>query len=171
MLVQQFSRWRYCLRRSFRSNLSGGNSSCAHSGRWFLFIISSVISWKLAKVECGIDAWATGINIEVPFYSTNYKPLYLHHFKTLKVFGIATSKHDLLGKLQQSLFNFGRYVVFVFLFQFSKWFFLKGSCWSSMFFNFNQECANVVSIRFQGSFVRIWKWWGNRRRWRGIRLE
>ena len=34
--------------------------------------------------------------------------LYLRHVKTLNAFGIATSKHDLLGKLQHSLFNFGR---------------------------------------------------------------
>ena len=125
MLVQQFSRWRYRLRRSFRSNLSGGYCSCPHGGRWFLFICSSVISWKLAKVECGIDAWATGINVEVPFYSSDYKPLYLRHVKTLKAFGVATSKYDLLGKLQRSLFNFGRYVLFVYLFQFSNWSFLR----------------------------------------------
>ena len=44
--------------------------------------------------------------------------LYLRHIKMLKVFGVATwtSKHDLLGKLQCSFFNFGRYVLFVFLF-------------------------------------------------------
>jgi hypothetical protein len=29
----------------------------------------------------------------------------------LKAFGIATSKHDLLGKLQRTLFNFRRYLL------------------------------------------------------------
>ena len=63
--------------------------------------------------------------MEVPFYTTDYKPLYLRHVKTLKAFGIATSKHDLLGKLQRSLFNFGRYVLYLFLFQFTKWGFYR----------------------------------------------
>ncbi|KAF8148659.1 hypothetical protein B0H34DRAFT_802876 [Crassisporium funariophilum] len=66
------------------------------------------IALVLTVVECGIDSWATGVKLEVPFYSSEYKPVYTTHVKTLKVFGVATSKHDLLGKLQKSTFNFGR---------------------------------------------------------------
>ncbi|KAF8963216.1 hypothetical protein BDZ97DRAFT_1758714 [Flammula alnicola] len=66
------------------------------------------IALVLTAIECGIDAWATGVKLEVSFYSSEYKSIYLSHVKTLKAFGIATSKHDLLGKLQRSLFNFGR---------------------------------------------------------------
>ena len=66
-------------------------------------------NWESAKIECGIDSWATGVKIEVPFYTSEYKPISTRHAKTLKVFGIATSKHDLLGKLQRTLFNFRRY--------------------------------------------------------------
>ena len=76
----------------------------------FFKIILLSFNWDLDKIECGIDAWATGVNVEVSFYGADYKSLYLRHVKTLNAFGIATSKHDLLGKLQHSLFNFGRCV-------------------------------------------------------------
>ena len=61
-------------------------------------------------MECGIDGWATGINVELPFYGSDYKPIYIRHVKTLRAFGVGTSKYDLLGLLQRSLFNFGRCV-------------------------------------------------------------
>ncbi|KIM38489.1 hypothetical protein M413DRAFT_12710 [Hebeloma cylindrosporum] len=66
------------------------------------------IALVLTAIECGIDSWATGVKIEVPFYTSEYKPIYTRHATTLKAFGVATSKHDLLGKLQRTLFNFGR---------------------------------------------------------------
>ncbi|THH07052.1 hypothetical protein EW146_g9434 [Bondarzewia mesenterica] len=53
-----------------------------------LFDLLSVeaIALILTAIECGIDAWATGCKIEVPFYGTEYKPLYGRHVKTLKAF-------------------------------------------------------------------------------------
>jgi hypothetical protein len=46
----------------------------------------------------------------VKFYSNEYKPIYIGHIQTLDVFGEETKAHDLLGKLQQKLYNIGRYV-------------------------------------------------------------
>ena len=43
----------------------------------------------------------------------------------LNVFGIATSKHDLLGKLQHSLFNFGRCVLLLLVISLWIHFFLR----------------------------------------------
>ena len=78
---------------------------------FYSFVIQQLI---LGKIECGINAWATRVNVYVSFYGADCKSLYLHHVKMLNVFGIVTSKHDLLGKLQHSLFNFRR-CVFIYL--------------------------------------------------------
>ena len=60
------------------------------------------------QIECAIDAWATGVKVEVPFYSTEYKQVWVRHVNTLEEYGVATEEVDLLGKLQRLSYAQGR---------------------------------------------------------------
>jgi len=63
------------------------------------------------QIECCIDEWITGVKTDVTFYADEYRSIYQGHINSLQTFGSVTSKHDLLGRLQRTLYNFGRYVL------------------------------------------------------------
>ncbi|KIJ92746.1 hypothetical protein K443DRAFT_13365 [Laccaria amethystina LaAM-08-1] len=61
----------------------------------------------MLTIEANIDKWATGIQTDVSFYTDDYRPVYLEHITTLLAFGEHTHKHDLLGRLQCKVYNYG----------------------------------------------------------------
>jgi len=72
-----------------------------------IFVSSDLTS---LQIECNIDEWITGIKTDVTFWADEYRSVYLDHVKSLTAFGEHTKKHDLLGRLQRKLHNYGRYV-------------------------------------------------------------
>ncbi|KAG6835823.1 hypothetical protein H0H93_014340, partial [Arthromyces matolae] len=66
------------------------------------------IALVLTAIECNIDEWTTGTKTDIAFYADDYRTTYLKHIESLKAFGEATAKHDLLKKLQKQLHTFGR---------------------------------------------------------------
>jgi hypothetical protein len=66
------------------------------------------LNFQLKQIEANIDEWATGIQTDVSFYADDYRPVYLEHITTLLAFGEHTHKHDLLGRLQRKVYNYGR---------------------------------------------------------------
>jgi uncharacterized protein DUF6532 len=66
---------------------------------------------KLCQIEANIDEWLTGIKAPVTFWANEYRLIYHSHLEGLKEYGKHTAKHDLLGRLQRLLFNYGWYVV------------------------------------------------------------
>ena len=62
------------------------------------------------QIEANIDEWLTGIQVSVTFWADEYRPIYNSHINGLKEYGQHTAAHDLLGRLQCRLFNYGWYV-------------------------------------------------------------
>ncbi|RDB14714.1 hypothetical protein Hypma_016210 [Hypsizygus marmoreus] len=66
------------------------------------------IALVLMVIECCIDEWLTGTRTDLAFYANDYSYVYETHIACLEEFGTFTVKLDLLGNLQNKLYNFGR---------------------------------------------------------------
>ncbi|KAF8883573.1 hypothetical protein BD779DRAFT_1472470 [Infundibulicybe gibba] len=66
------------------------------------------IALILTAIECAIDEWATGFKTDIPFQAKEYMGIYNDHLDSLRAYGEHTSKHDLLGKMCQKLYDDGR---------------------------------------------------------------
>ena len=60
------------------------------------------------QIEANIDEWLTGEKTGVTFWADEYRTLYKGNIEALQDYGHHTKKHDLLGRLQRRLFNYGR---------------------------------------------------------------
>lgn len=67
----------------------------------------AAIALVLTAIEANIDEWVTGVRVPVTFWADDYRPVYHSHIDGLKKYGLHTSKHDLLGRLQRVLYNYG----------------------------------------------------------------
>lgn len=52
---------------------------------------------------------------DVTFWADEYRSVYQDHIKLLQAFSQHTKQHDLVGRLQHRLHNYGRYVLCSFL--------------------------------------------------------
>jgi hypothetical protein len=59
-------------------------------------------------IEANIDEWLTGEKTSVTFWADEYRSVCRGHIEALEDYSRHTKKHDLIGRLQRRLFNYGR---------------------------------------------------------------
>ncbi|KAF8810264.1 hypothetical protein BYT27DRAFT_7253852 [Phlegmacium glaucopus] len=67
------------------------------------------IAFVLIAIEANINEWLTGKKTSVTFWADEYRSIYKGHIEALEDYGRHTKKHDLIGRLQRRLFNYGRH--------------------------------------------------------------